>query len=317
MDLSRRDFFKASGAGLGGIVLLGTLGEGAVLASPVKPIPLKKKGQETSTICPYDASGCGFITTADASGKLIAANDDYEGAEDYSSQIVWRAMVNGVYYLHTENRAGLYGCQTDYEVWIEQLEGFLLFLPVIAQDYGAPAVVEQHLPPIATEPDLDLATTAPGPQVVVSPSGVITHTCKDDYEIDDTWWQSKPIEDGAVQVHSFDSDPLRYAADKDWMWFDIQSGRTITFTLPSITNTQTLLELYHDPEDAPVAKTTDPSLVWTAPYGGRYYLSVSPSHDPTQVSFGCADEVGYKLLAEVEPRWYLYLPVVIRQVGTP
>ena len=253
----------------------------------------------------------------DANGKLIAANDDYDGAEDYSSQIVWRAMVNGIYYLHTENRAGLYGCQTDYEVWIEQLEGFLLFLPVITQDYGAPAVVEQHLPPIATEPDLDLATTAPGPQVVVSPSGVITHTCKDDYEIDDTWWQAKPIEDGAVQVHSFDSDPLRYAADKDWVWFDIQSGRTITFTLPSITNTQTLLELYHDPEDAPVAQTTDPSLVWTAPYGGRYYLSVSPSHDPTQVSFGCADEVGYKLLAEVEPRWYLYLPVVIRQVGTP
>jgi uncharacterized repeat protein (TIGR01451 family) len=258
-----------------------------------------------------------YLTLYDASGRLIAANDDYEGAEDYSSQIVWRAWVNGVYYLHTRNRAGLYGCKTVYDVWIEQLDGFLLFLPIVTRNYTAPTVVEQGLPPVTTESDLDLAMTMPDAEGVASPSGVITHTCQDAYEIDDTWWQAKPIEDGISQVHSFDSDPLRYAADKDWMWFDIQPGRTITFTVPSITNTQTLLELYHDPEDAPDAQSTDPRLVWTAPYGGRYYLSVSPSHDPPQVSFGCADTVGYKLLAELEPRWYLYLPIVTRQVGTP
>jgi formate dehydrogenase major subunit len=75
MDLSRRDFLKASGAGIGGIVLLGTLGEGAALASPIKYIPLKKKGQETSTICPYDGSGCGFIVTAQ-DGRVINIEGD-------------------------------------------------------------------------------------------------------------------------------------------------------------------------------------------------------------------------------------------------
>ena len=75
MDLSRRDFLKASGAGIGGIVLLGTLGEGAALASPIKYIPLRKKGQETSTICPYDGSGCGFIVTA-RDGRVINIEGD-------------------------------------------------------------------------------------------------------------------------------------------------------------------------------------------------------------------------------------------------
>ncbi len=75
MDLSRRDFLKASGAGLGGIVLLGSLGKGATLASPVKPIPLKKKGRETSTICPYDASGCGFIVSS-VNGKVVNIEGD-------------------------------------------------------------------------------------------------------------------------------------------------------------------------------------------------------------------------------------------------
>ncbi len=258
-----------------------------------------------------------YLALYDASGRLIVANDDYEGIEDFSSQIVWRAPANGVYYLHTTNRAGLYGCNTAYELWMEELEGYLLFLPIVTRNLGAPTVIRQGLPPVTTEPDLDLAQTMPDVEGIVSPSGVITHTCQDDYEIDDTWWQAKPVEDGDIQVHSFDSDPLRYAADKDWMWFDIQPGRTITFTLLSITNTQTLLELYHDPEDAPEAQSTDLLMVWTASHGGRYYLSVSPSPAPPQVSFGCADTVGYRLLVEFEPRWYLYLPIVTRQVGTP
>ena len=76
MDLSRRDFLKVSGAGVGGIFLLGALSDGVALASPVKQIPLKKQGRETATICPYDASGCGFIVIADADGKVINIEGD-------------------------------------------------------------------------------------------------------------------------------------------------------------------------------------------------------------------------------------------------
>jgi formate dehydrogenase major subunit len=76
MELSRRDFLKAGGAGIGGVFLLGALDGGAALASPVKRIPLTKKGKETATICPYDASGCGFIVMADANGKCINIEGD-------------------------------------------------------------------------------------------------------------------------------------------------------------------------------------------------------------------------------------------------
>jgi formate dehydrogenase major subunit len=76
MELSRRDFLKASGSGIGGILLFGALSDGVALASPIKHIPLKKKGKETSTICPYDASGCGFIVITDGNGKVINIEGD-------------------------------------------------------------------------------------------------------------------------------------------------------------------------------------------------------------------------------------------------
>jgi formate dehydrogenase major subunit len=75
MDLSRRDFLKASGAGIGGVVLLGTLGQGAAQAKPIDFIPLTRKGKETSTICPYDGSGCGFIVTAQ-DGRVVNIEGD-------------------------------------------------------------------------------------------------------------------------------------------------------------------------------------------------------------------------------------------------
>jgi formate dehydrogenase major subunit len=75
MELSRRDFLKASGAGIGGVFFLGALSDGFALASPVKAIPLKKKGKETSTICPYDASGCGFIVISDGNKVLNIEGD--------------------------------------------------------------------------------------------------------------------------------------------------------------------------------------------------------------------------------------------------
>ena len=75
MELSRRDFLKSSGAGLGGVFLLGAIRDDIALASPIKHIPLKKKGKETTTICPYDGSGCGFIVAAQ-DGKVVNIEGD-------------------------------------------------------------------------------------------------------------------------------------------------------------------------------------------------------------------------------------------------
>jgi len=61
MELSRRDFLKAGGAGMGGLVMLGALGSKNGAGASTKAIPLKKQIGEKMTICPYDASGCGFI----------------------------------------------------------------------------------------------------------------------------------------------------------------------------------------------------------------------------------------------------------------
>ena len=69
MQLSRREFLKASGVGTGGIFLLGVLNQNVALASVPKHLPLRKKIGEKTTICPYDASGCGFIVGVE-NGKV-------------------------------------------------------------------------------------------------------------------------------------------------------------------------------------------------------------------------------------------------------
>ena len=75
MELSRRDFLKASGAGVGGVFLLRLLDGKAALAASPTPIRLIKKGKETATICPYDGSGCGFLVTAE-DGKVLNIEGD-------------------------------------------------------------------------------------------------------------------------------------------------------------------------------------------------------------------------------------------------
>jgi hypothetical protein len=139
------------------------------------------------------------------------------------------------------------------------------------------------------------------------PDGVIDHACPDDYELDDTWEQAQLIESGLSQVHSFDSDPELYAADKDFVQFDIQARQTITFTVPTLTNTQTLLEVY-DEDGVPLNVTGSVQLVWKADMAGRYYLSVNPR---TSV-YGCTEEAGYRLHMEISPRKAVYLPLVVR-----
>jgi len=74
MELSRRDFLKASGAGLGGVFLLGALKPEAALAAQ-RVLPLRKKRGETTTICPYDGSGCGFIVDSQ-DGRVVNIEGD-------------------------------------------------------------------------------------------------------------------------------------------------------------------------------------------------------------------------------------------------
>ena len=76
MELSRREFLKASGAGMGGLVLLGAMGSDGTVP---KAIPLRKQPLgETYTICCYCAVGCGALATAD-DGRVI----NVEGNPDH------------------------------------------------------------------------------------------------------------------------------------------------------------------------------------------------------------------------------------------
>jgi formate dehydrogenase major subunit len=75
VELSRRDFLKASGAGVGGVFLLQALNSDVTLAKPAKVLPLKKRIGEKSTICPYDASGCGFLVAAE-NGRVVNIEGD-------------------------------------------------------------------------------------------------------------------------------------------------------------------------------------------------------------------------------------------------
>ncbi len=75
MELSRRDFLKLTGAGAGGAVLFSALAPGVGLAAAPKIISLHKRIGESLTICPFDASGCGFIIAADGENILNIEGD--------------------------------------------------------------------------------------------------------------------------------------------------------------------------------------------------------------------------------------------------
>lgn len=63
-EISRRDFLKTSGAGIGGGLLIGAIGSDLVQAEPLNSRPQKKESAGKTTICPYCASGCGLIVAA-------------------------------------------------------------------------------------------------------------------------------------------------------------------------------------------------------------------------------------------------------------
>ena len=78
MELSRREFLKLSGAGAGGVAVLGLMKPrtGRAEALPGE-IPLHKKIGETTTICPYCGVGCGFVVASE-NGVLVNLEGDPE-----------------------------------------------------------------------------------------------------------------------------------------------------------------------------------------------------------------------------------------------
>jgi hypothetical protein len=229
-----------------------------------------------------------FVALFEADGStLLAANDDYAGTTDFSSRIVWQAAKDGTYLVRITNRAQIAGCDTEYDLWLETKVIYNQFLPFVVRNF-------------------DKATVT-GFKGLLSTTGIINHSCPDAYETDDTWQQAHGVESGVAQIHSFDSDPRGFAADKDFVEFEAAAGRTVTFTVGPVTNTQTLLELY-DRKGAVLDETGTTQLVWMPEADGRYFLSVSPM----AASFGCADEVGYRLLMEQEPIFRLLLPLVVK-----
>jgi formate dehydrogenase major subunit len=76
MELTRRDFLKASGTALIGAGVLSGLTPSSVLAAGVmRKIPLKKSVKETPTICCYCSVGCGAIVTAYEDGRVKVEGD--------------------------------------------------------------------------------------------------------------------------------------------------------------------------------------------------------------------------------------------------
>jgi len=75
VEINRRDFLKLSGGTAGGVALLGMLPKDKAMASPPKVIPLRKRIGESLTICPYDASGCGFIVASDGDNVVNVEGD--------------------------------------------------------------------------------------------------------------------------------------------------------------------------------------------------------------------------------------------------
>ena len=78
MELSRREFLKLSGAGVGGAAIFGMAQPGTAIAADIPvTIPLHKKIGETTTICPYCGVGCGFLVASE-NGVLVNLEGDPE-----------------------------------------------------------------------------------------------------------------------------------------------------------------------------------------------------------------------------------------------
>ncbi len=252
----------------------------------------------TITTSSYGQRADSRLTLFDTDGvTVLAVNDDYHGALDYSSRIVWMAQADDTYYVCITNQGEMTGRFTDYGLMIQGRDPTIIYLPLVTRSYDT--VQSEHAPAYSQASH------------VKRPSGVISHTCPDAYEADDTWAQARAIEAGVVQVHSFDSDPLYFVADKDFVKLDISERLALTFTIPVVTSTATVMELF-DERGRSLLVTGTTELTWMPRTNGRYYLSVRPAAGIG--SFGCADTVGYHLLMEERDLRVVYLPMVVRYV---
>ncbi len=85
MELSRRDFLKFGGTGIGALVLLkgaGSVGSRSVASGA---IPLTKRVGETVSICTYCAGGCGILVAAEG--------DNLIGIEGYADHPINRGAL--------------------------------------------------------------------------------------------------------------------------------------------------------------------------------------------------------------------------------
>ena len=248
-------------------------------------------GVYTITTDSYGQRADTFLALYDTDGQtLLAANDDYRGGVNYSSQVVYAIPASGIYYVNITNRAGLTCCQTDYKVWVET---------------NTPHKFYQYLSMIYRGDPFNPLPPAGSP--FAEPQGVISHICPDIYEVDDTWEQAREIVPGELQLHSFDSNPLIYSADKDVLSFDVSAYDVVTFTVVTVTDTQTLLELF-DEDGIALNITGTTQIVWRVPESGHYNLSVSPMGQ----TFGCSDVAGYILRMDryILPKFFL--PLITR-----
>jgi hypothetical protein len=217
--------------------------------------------------------------------------------------VTWIPTQSGDYYLRVTNRADLLGFHTEYEMSLAEMKGYLIFIPVIILDNPPPAVPalkEPHQSSIAGNSSLSALFD------IYSPQGIIKHSCMDAFELDDTWTSASPIVSGQAQLHSFDSDPVLYAADKDFVSFELLTNQVMTFTATSNTGTSVLLELYDHQGVALAVSGVDQLVYDPALDAGLFYLSATPVSE----LFGCTDEAGYTLTADFKPIYQLFAPII-------
>ncbi len=75
MELSRREFLRASGAGIGGVFLIGAMNPDKVFGKPLRTLSLRKRIDEKTTICCYCAVGCGAIVSTYEDGPIKIEGD--------------------------------------------------------------------------------------------------------------------------------------------------------------------------------------------------------------------------------------------------
>ena len=260
----------------------------------------------TITTSSYGQRADTFIEVyADDGITRLAANDDSESTTDFSSELVYRATADGEVFIKTTNRVGITGFHTDYDIQVEVDPIYLSFIPIVISSSSQSKVTANNK--VARPDEFSSIMAYWSPTIIVSPQGVIFHICRDVYEVDDSWTLAGPIVSGVPQLHSFDSDPVLYAADKDFVSFTMLPLQEITFSVASDTGTSALLEVYDQYGRALNLSGVDSLFVEELP-AGNYYLSASP----TSQKFGCSETTGYTLEADIKPIYQVLLPILMR-----